>query len=65
MVDQELNIELTADSATSIKKCAKDKEEDSRRVTQDSFLSDEEIVAQVHKFLGHDLGRLLNEKCTK
>ena len=61
VVGQELNSELPADSATDVKKRAIDKEENSRWVTQ---LSDEEISAQVHKFLGHALGRLLNEKCT-
>ena len=40
------------------------KEEDSGQAMQDSLLHEEEISAQVHKFLGHYLGRLLNEKCT-
>ena len=64
VVHQESNSKLPADSETAIKKCAEDKEEDSRRVTQDWSLSNEEIASQVQKFLGHALSRLLNEKYT-
>ena len=60
MIDQELNSDFPADLATAIKNRVEDKEEDSRE-TQDSLFSDEEIAEQAHDFLGHALGRLLNE----